>query len=211
MKSIQLIFKDNKLSYVMLGMFWLVAAVVLLVAAKGDSVLYVNELKTPVWNYTFMVFTRMGETEVSVVVCLVFLLMQWKKGLFLTASIIINSLIVQFLKRMVFSDLKRPKLMFGDMIHDIQGFELHTGLSFPSGHTTAGMTVFFALSLLTQNKMAKLVLIGVGLMVGASRVYLGQHYLMDVYAGSLLAVGMTSLIYIIFNNSKLNFNENWNR
>lgn len=211
MKSIQFILKGNKFSYVAYGIFWLVSTVLLLLLAKGDEVLYLNDHKTVALNYFFMVLTRMGEAEVCVAACLVGLLMHWREGLFLTVCILFNSLSVQLLKRMVFSDFKRPGVLFGDVIHHIPGFELHTGLSFPSGHTTAGVTICFALSLLTQNQLTKLFLIALGLMVGVSRIYLGQHYLMDVYAGSVLAVLGTSLCYLIFNNTKLKFNENWNR
>jgi membrane-associated phospholipid phosphatase len=61
------------------------------------------------------------------------------------------------------------------------------GRSFPSGHTSQ---VFFMATLLVQHfhasVWAALLLYGIALLVGITRVYVGAHYPRDVLAGAIL-------------------------
>lgn len=69
--------------------------------------------------------------------------------------------------------------------------------SFPSGHTMIGMVVYGAVAYLAWRRQPRwavglgLGTIGVWLLVGASRIYLGAHYPGDVVAG--LAAGWVCL------------------
>lgn len=60
--------------------------------------------------------------------------------------------------------------------------------SFPSGHTLS----YFSLATVYSAKYHKLAipLYGFGVMVGLSRIYLGEHYPSDVLAGAVLGVGI---------------------
>jgi len=59
--------------------------------------------------------------------------------------------------------------------------------SFPSGHTSS----WFALATVYSNKYPKyaIPLYGAGVLVGLSRVYLGEHYPSDVLAGAAIGIG----------------------
>ncbi len=60
--------------------------------------------------------------------------------------------------------------------------------SFPSGHTLS----YFSLATVYSAKYHKLAipLYGFGVMVGLSRIYLGEHYPSDVFAGAVLGIGI---------------------
>lgn len=60
--------------------------------------------------------------------------------------------------------------------------------SFPSGHTLG----YFSLATVYGNKYPKLAipLYGFGVMVGLSRIYLGEHYPSDVVAGAIWGIGI---------------------
>jgi undecaprenyl-diphosphatase len=58
------------------------------------------------------------------------------------------------------------------------------GNSFPSGHSTQALTVLTAVGLLYPSVAAPL--IGLGLAIAASRVYLGVHFPLDVGLGVAL-------------------------
>ncbi|HEX3783922.1 MAG TPA: phosphatase PAP2 family protein [Pseudonocardiaceae bacterium] len=70
--------------------------------------------------------------------------------------------------------------------------------SFPSGHTTTAVVIFLCACVLAWRlRRVRLVVIAIGLVyalaVGASRLYLGDHYPTDVL-GSFLTVAATALL-----------------
>jgi membrane-associated phospholipid phosphatase len=95
--------------------------------------------------------------------------------------------------------MPRPAEFFKDIpFYEIPGVELHHWGSFPSGHTTSifMLASFFYLVLPKKMKVHSL-LMGIAFLVGFSRVYLMQHFLMDIWAGALLGIGSTLIAYFI--------------
>ena len=79
------------------------------------------------------------------------------------------------------------------------------GLSFPSGHALGGAafwssTVLALLPLVDRplRRTAVVVAVGVPVLVAASRVLLGVHYLSDVVAGLVLGFGWTAVCVAVF-------------
>jgi undecaprenyl-diphosphatase len=80
------------------------------------------------------------------------------------------------------------------------------GFSFPSGHSTSSVVAFGALAWLTMAvvkrtflravvwAVAALLMAG----IGASRIYLGVHYLTDVLGGWALGLGWLSVVLVSF-------------
>jgi membrane-associated phospholipid phosphatase len=58
------------------------------------------------------------------------------------------------------------------------------------------------LALFTKNKWIEFLLFSIALIVGYSRVYLSQHFFIDIYAGSIIGVSTTLVIYFLFRNLK---------
>jgi membrane-associated phospholipid phosphatase len=80
---------------------------------------------------------------------------------------------------------------------------LFSTFSFPSGHTVGATVAYGLLAYLAWNffpqpwsSIAVGLLVGLIIMVGLSRIYLGAHYPSDVAAGYL--VGLAGLLVIIF-------------
>lgn len=65
--------------------------------------------------------------------------------------------------------------------------------SFPSTHSVGVMTI--ALGVNNKNKKFGKILIIIAIIVGISRVYVGQHYPLDVLGGFLLAI-ISNFIYV---------------
>lgn len=84
------------------------------------------------------------------------------------------------------------------------------GNSFPSGHAT-GVTIFFLTILFLLDKkitdhtlhfLVTLVGIGIIVLTGASRLYLGVHWASDVMAGFALGVFWTTLSLILLRKAE---------
>lgn len=102
----------------------------------------------------------------------------------------ISTLLTQIPKQVFFPNITRPIASGIDpqRIHTIKGVIMHQINSFPSGHTATAFTIFLLTVYLFKNN--KLVLIGLiyAMLCGYSRIYLGQHFPMDVGGGIIVAI-----------------------
>lgn len=101
-------------------------------------------------------------------------------GLVSAFALTVSHVAVQLLKRTVVR--QRPALPVGLSFL----IEPQDRFSFPSGHAAAGLSVVLPLFLALSGPWAAMVL-GLGLLVGVSRCYLGVHYPGDVLMGWTLA------------------------
>jgi membrane-associated phospholipid phosphatase len=62
--------------------------------------------------------------------------------------------------------------------------------------------MFVSLALLNKNKLLGLVFLVLAIFVGVARVYLGQHFYGDVYAGAMIGTLSAFLIYIVLIQSR---------
>jgi len=98
----------------------------------------------------------------------------------------------------------RPKKFF-EGIHDlyfVPGTNNYLYNSFPSGHATCAFSLYFSLALIIDDKRYKFILFAIAFLVGYSRIYLSQHFLQDVYAGSLIGVVVSILLFKWISNAK---------
>lgn len=97
------------------------------------------------------------------------------------STLVLAHLAVEVLKRAFTRE--RPELPVG--FHWL--VDVPDRFSFPSGHATAGLAMALPLAATLSPSLAAPI-VGVGLLVGVSRCYLGVHYPGDVLAGWALAV-----------------------
>ena len=124
-------------------------------------------------------------------------------------SNIIASIITQVLKHTLFADMVRPKKFF-EGIHDlylIPGVDNYLYNSFPSGHSTCAFSLYLSLSIIVEKKLLKLFFFIIALLVALSRVYLSQHFFEDIYAGSIIGVLITLLVFLISKKMNTNWME----
>ena len=106
----------------------------------------------------------------------------------------------------------RPSVYFNDLIeqgswHLVDGVQLHQLYSFPSGHTTSIFSICVLLSLFINSRKIKYSLCFIAILTGLSRVYLAQHFLVDVFAGSLIGFSAVIISYFILNHKFLRFSK----
>ena len=110
---------------------------------------------------------------------------------FLLLCLVISNTICLILKTSL--GRARPDLFFTSDIFGFYGFQMHSAFwSFPSGHTTTVMTLAFVFCVLLPRLSYAYILLA--LMIVASRIMLGQHFLGDVMMASYLALLEVGLI-----------------
>lgn len=137
---------------------------------------------------------------------LVFILLFYRAGwaTFLASNLLLSTIIVQPIKHMV--NAPRPLTWFAENMPNINlplvdGVQMNLWLSFPSGHTTTFFVVFFTLSIIlcTENVIGKNILSFICFLCAVfgayTRIYLSQHFALDVFAGILTAILSTLLLY----------------
>lgn len=143
-------------------------------------------------------------------VTVVLLLWRWQAGVFVGGSLILSTLITQALKHTVCAP--RPLTWFAEHMPDItlpltEGVKMNYHLSFPSGHTTTFFCLYFALCVLFTAKskapvgwsvIVQLLLFTLAAVSSYSRLYLSQHFALDVLAGMIIGVISVAIVAYIF-------------
>jgi len=117
----------------------------------------------------------------------------WQTG----ASFLASGLIVQLFKHIIYSP--RPKAFFQSAasIHVIQGITCTGSSSFPSGHTTSIFALATLLAIYAREKKWGIFFLLVAILTGFSRIYLSQHFPLDILVGSLIGVLSSLFIYCL--------------
>lgn len=179
----------------------------LIISTKVEIQLSFNTFHNSFFDTFFYYTTYLGDGLMAVLVVIILLAVKYRYAFIVGVSNIIAALITQTLKQTVFSDALRPKKFF-EGIHNlyfVPGVDNYLYNSFPSGHSTCAFSLYFSLSLLVENKIFKLLFFIVALLIGYSRIYLSQHFFEDVYAGSLIGVITTIMVYYFIQKR----NRNW--
>lgn len=161
--------------------------------SKTKILLWVNGHHSPFLDQFFKYFTHLGDGLFYI--ALIIFLFWWKRreGWKALVAYALTSLVAQVMKNYFFEDALRPRAVINDdsKLHFIDGVEIYFLSSFPSGHTTSAFSIALLVSWLfpTRLNMVLLFLYAVG--VAYSRLYLGQHFLSDVTAGSMIGMGIT--------------------
>ena len=136
------------------------------------------------------------------VVLLLFYRAGW--ATFLASNLLLSTLIVQPIKHLV--NAPRPLTWFAENMPDVtlplvEGVKMNLWLSFPSGHTTTFFVLFFSLSIIlcAENVKGKTILSLLSFLCASfgayTRIYLSQHFALDIFAGILIAILSTLLLY----------------
>ena len=196
-KIIDLI-KQNIYFFAPYTAFLLVGLVFLIIFPKGEIFLGINGNAFPLADKFFFYVTTLGD-GIFIGICLIPLAFISVRYAFLTLIAYLTSGgAAQLIKRI--SDLPRPKGYFADtsVIHFVQGLNVSSHHSFPSGHTASAFSLFLLLGFITKNKKFGLLYFALAFAVALSRVYLAEHFFMDIYVGSVLGVAFTIFVYYYF-------------
>ena len=196
-RIVKTLIRANFLLFVPYFIFLTVGACILAANSKSDIHLEFNSFHNSFCDVAFYYITFLGDGVTALLAGLILLVVRYRWMLILALSNIIATAITQTLKHTVFSDVVRPKKFFEGVhqLYFVPNVENYLYNSFPSGHSTCAFALYFAIGLITEKKWLKLCCSLLAILVGYSRIYLSQHFLEDVYAGSLIGVITTLLVY----------------
>jgi len=169
---------------------------VLLATPKHAAFFIVNGHHTPFFDQFFRPFTNVGDGLFYVLVTLGLLFVRFRWAFISLVCFAVTSIAAQIGKQLIFTGHPRPFRYFSEnpgfpKLHVVEGVVMGTLKSFPSGHSTSAFSLFLLLTLLVHDKRWGYVFIGLAVLTAYSRVYLAQHFVEDVYAGSVLGTGLT--------------------
>lgn len=106
------------------------------------------------------------------------------------AAFAFSTLFTQVPKKLIFPEMARPTKAIADLsqVHTVACVELHHTNSFPSGHTATAFTLFLLAVLFFPRRRTVVIGFILAALVAYSRVYLAQHFPLDLGAGMLVAV-----------------------
>ena len=181
----------------------LVLGTTLLVVPKAELHLALCQPHTHFLDTIVPIFTDLVDwLPYLCVVLLLFYRAGW--ATFLASNLLLSTLIVQPIKHILCAP--RPLTWFAENVPNIrlpliEGVRMNYWLSFPSGHTTTFFVLFFSLSIIlyAENIKGKNILSFLCFLCASfgayTRIYLSQHFALDIFAGILIAIFSTLLLY----------------
>jgi membrane-associated phospholipid phosphatase len=161
-----------------------------------------NYVGNPFWDTFFFYMTYLGDGLVLPFLFLGILFYNLRTGIYATISFFTATIITSILKYKFYDDVDRPSHVFDWTIHKplhyVEGTDLHIHNSFPSGHSTQVFAIFMCLIFTSTKQSYKILFFLLALISGFSRVYLSQHWLIDITAGSLIGTGSSLIYYYVF-------------
>jgi len=181
-------------NFIIASLFTLATALYLIIDSfiigKKEFFLMLNKDLGKTADSFFSFWTNMGDGVIWIVIATVFFIYRRNKIPLLIAAIVVSTLITQVTKNYIFPAEPRPTAAIQDLskIHTVTGVELLTANSFPSGHTATAFTIYLLACLFIRRTWIIPVGFLYAILVGYSRIYLAQHFPLDVGCGMLTAL-----------------------
>ncbi len=176
----------------------------LLVVPHGAEILFFNTWRVEPWNTIFRFISSLGESYTHIIMTIILLFRKYRFALMVACVGLFSIPVVYLLKDQIGTD--RPLTYFRmqnreEAVTIVPDLDLNVGqTSFPSGHTSAGFTLCTALAIVSGTRYPRsgIFLVALGTLIGISRIFLVQHFLIDVLGGAMLGVLIAWLGYRLF-------------
>lgn len=181
---------------------WTILSFLQFLFTQNNLILRVNYFWSPSADFSFKWITYIGDGVFVIIAGLLASLYSYRLCAKILFSYCVSGIVVQFLKRMIFTEIYRPPKVLASILpklHTVEGVALHYFNSFPSGHTTAAFALFTILALECKSPLLKMYMLIPPMLVAYSRMYLLAHFLGDVYLGAILGISFSVVIYIFLN------------
>lgn len=180
---------------------------------KGTHVLNVNKFHNDSLDRFFIFFSAVGN-GITIAICAIILLLIYKLKVIyeFVLAFIIQLSIVTFFKQILFFGLPRPYKYFEilgkeELLNTVIGVRIYEYNTFPSGHTATIFLIVTFFALLYNRKNLSWGLFVFAFFVGLSRIYLVQHFYIDVYFGVLFGSGSAFFAHYLVEKKMYSWSE----
>jgi len=198
----------NKVFYTTCLIAWAIGLYFQLTFNQFALSIAVNSSHSAFGDGLMLWMTNMGDGLFLTLIGIVLLFLRKNYWLVILLCLLLPSGFTQLLKHFVFEDQHRPAILMAHIndLYFVEGIKQNRFNSFPSGHTTAAFSLYTLLALMTSNKKIGYIWPIVASIVGLSRVYLMQHFWVDILVGSFIGIVLCTLVFV-WVQPKIAFNE----
>lgn len=162
---------------------------------------FLEDLRNPVLNAIFSFITLFGEETIFMAVgMIIFWCVDKFKGYYLLCIGFFGTVLNQFLK--ILCRVPRPWVKDPNFTIVESAKEAAGGYSFPSGHTQTSVGLYGGIARITNNKILRVVMIILAVLIALSRMYLGVHTPADVLVSVAIATILVFVVYPIFKKAE---------
>lgn len=149
----------------------------------------------PVFKYG----TNLGDGLVFVASIVGLLFISYRKATGMLYAALFTLVFIGLFKQVIFKGEPRPHKYFIEKyeLRLVEGVRNHNSNSFPSGHTTTAFAICGLLAFYFKKRWVKVIALVLAILAGYSRIYLSQHFLVDVVAGGFLGIFIAMLSYYL--------------
>lgn len=174
----------------------LVAAIII---PKGADVLWINGNHSTFSDRFFTFVTYGGDGKIFIPLILILLFVRFSYALVAISAWAGHGILCSVLKRLVFPNMLRPTgTIDNDLLYFVPGVDVHANYSFPSGHTATAFCFAIILALLLRRRSVFFIVVAFAMLVAYSRVYLLQHFLIDVVGGAFIGTVVAMTAWYLF-------------
>lgn len=164
---------------------------------QKEIILFFYSISNPILDFIANLSSFFGEESILIIILGWVLYNEDKnKGYAIGTNILTSIITTGIIKALV----KAPRPF--QVLKEIKGkrIETATGYSFPSGHTTGASSLYSSLAIAFKKKKLSIFCATIIVLVGLSRMYLGVHWPLDVFAGLVIGIVLSFILYPIFFN-----------
>jgi membrane-associated phospholipid phosphatase len=197
--SLSSLFKANRYFFFGYLVFFFAALFVLLFFTKSGGFIFLNPYHSNFLNGIFIPLTYLGDGFFCIAIgLLLFVFKRRFLSLMVLSSYAISGIIAQALKNFIVEARPAVFLKASNYQYFIENVTLHNLHAFPSGHSASAFALAAVLSFELKNKNYSLLFLAAAILVGYSRIYLGEHFIDDVLAGSIIGILSAIFCWLFF-------------
>lgn len=196
--------KNSWIYFILIGLFIAAAGYYITIYEQKDGHILINQYHNHFWDQLFPYITHLGDGLTAIIIIVILFIWKEKYGYIALFAFLFTAVITHGLKFFAFPEAQRPVLAMWDFFQEGGGGHLtlpreamKVHHSFPSGHTTSAMSIFCLLAMIFKKnlKWTGVFFAALAILASFSRVYLSQHFMEDVFLGTIIGTLGTLVIF----------------